>query len=163
MKHVLLWMIGILMCFQTIQAEQEAFRWNATGLEVSDYKQLKVVVTELGKEDREQWKLTEAQIKEKVETKLTSFQIMPLASKDYSIPYRLKVSTQILDTAFHLKIAFERVVIFRVGKQEYHNFATVFQRETLGINSKKDKDHILRILNRLLDQFIKEFVKVNGG
>ncbi|MBF0288355.1 MAG: hypothetical protein HQM14_11100 [SAR324 cluster bacterium] len=161
MKRVFLWIIGMLLCLQTIHSQESAFRWNATGLEVDDYKQLKLVIAELQKEDLEQWKLTESQIRQTVEDKLKSFKITPLSKKDYTVPYRLHVGIQILDTAFQLKVAFERVVIFRVGKQEYHNFATVFQRETLGINSKKDNSHIFRVLDRLLDQFAREFVKVN--
>ncbi|MBF0279472.1 MAG: hypothetical protein HQM13_16865 [SAR324 cluster bacterium] len=160
MKQIFLIMGILLLAFHTTPAQDTAFRYNASGLEVTKPGQIKVLIEKLGEESK-QWGLTENKIRNAVEEKLQNFKITSLPESDFSLPYRLYLELQVLDSVFQIRISFERVVSYRVGKEEYHTFASVFQRNSIGINSKKEGDHPLKILNRFLDDFLDAYRKAN--
>jgi len=160
MKRLLLSMVILLLAFQMAPAQDTAFRYNATGLEVKDPGRLKILIAKLGQESQE-WGLTEKRIRSEIEEQLKSLKIISLPENDFSLPYRFYLEIQLLDTVFQIRVAFERVVSYRVGNKEYHTFASVFHRNSIGINSKKDGNHPLKILHRFLDDFLKEFGKAN--
>ena len=161
MKRLLLSSAVLLMALQLAPAQDTAFRYNATGLEVKAPDQMKVLVEKLDP-DAQAWGLNDKNIRSEIEEKLKSARITPLPEDDFSLPYRLYLEIQLLDTVFHLRVTFERVVSYRVGKKEFHTFASVFHRNSIGINSKKDGNHLLRILHTFLDDFVQAFAQANA-
>ncbi len=159
MKNIIGSLLVLLFMGQTLPG-QETFHYDASGLAVEEASKIKVLVENPG-EEGQTWGLTEQSIRTAIAGKLQSAKIVPLPEENFSLPYWLYVEIQLLDTAFQVGLNFDRLVSYRVKQKVFHTFATVFIRESIGINSKKDGQYPLRILNKLLDEFLSEFQKAN--
>ena len=161
MKNITGILLVLLFMAQSVLG-QDSFQYSASGLVVEEPNKIKVLVEDPG-EDGQQWGLTEQIIRTAIVNKLQSANIVPLAEKNFSLPYWLYVEIQVLDTTFQVGLNFDRLVSYRVQQNVFHTFATVFIRESIGINTKKDGQHPLQILDKLLDEFLNDFQKANGA
>ncbi len=150
---VLLFMAGLVF-------GQETFHYSASGLAVEEPDKIKVLVEDPG-EEGQAWGLTEQNIRTAIHKKLQSANIVPLAENHFNLPYWLYVEIQVLEMAFQVGLNFDRLVSYYVRQKIFQTFATVFIRESIGINTMKDGQHPLQILNELLDEFLVEFQKAN--
>ena len=149
---------------QTKKESDSRFKISKGGLEVSDYKKV-ILLTELDEIYDENIGtgnigLTEAMIKKESESRLEQAGLELLSG--FNRPEYLSINVSIRFRSFYILVQFNRPVLYQVGGTQYTKYgAKTWQKGTLGQHGYI-KEYILETLNKLLGDFIDDYLKANS-
>jgi hypothetical protein len=128
------------------------------GLEVSDYKKVRIKIEREGP-SVEQIGPTEERIKEKIELRLRQAGLEPLTATG---PFdHLLINIQVVTNAFNIRIQFNRFVLFEAKGSPYHTIAPTWMTDGTGIHVGRS-EFIIETLDKYFDTFLKQYLKANA-
>ena len=128
-----------------------------SGLEVSDYRRLRIYVEELPA-NTEVACLTKRELQTKCELRLRQAGIEPVADKDEY----LSVKVDLVRGAYAMSVRLVRPILFRTNEIVYRKpGAGTWKREIVGYHGGNAR-YIIEGLDSLLDDFISEYLKANS-
>ncbi len=128
-----------------------------SGLEVSDYRRLRIFVEDLPGHTEVPW-LTKNKLQTKCEIRLKQAGIEPVADKDEC----LFVKVELVRGAYAMTLRLTRPVLFKTNERVYRKpGAGTWRRQIIGLHNGNAR-YILEGLESLFDDFISEYLKANS-
>jgi hypothetical protein len=150
---ILLTIIAVFLSCNLIAEER------GTGLEKSDYRKLHVTVKQIRPNSAV---ITRKAVKSRVEQKLRQAGILP--AKD-SFPY-LYVTVKVIKNSFSINLEFVQKTYYNVKKGEkhktYYSAGTTWRRGLVGLSENPSQKLIYSTLERLVNEFLIEYLRANG-
>ena len=131
---------------------------SANGLEVSDYRKVRVSIEKLP-EDARKIGLTEERIRTECELRLwqAGLESVPPSGRSE----RLYVNINVVSSAFNIDLEFKRKVFFEVKETLYVDYGiTTWSWGTTGMHGG-NPEYIVQSLDGLLHEFLNEYLKAN--
>lgn len=139
----------------TCRGEDQSSR--GSGLEVDQYRYLRVEVEDLGPA-AQRIGLTRDAILNRVELRLRAAGIKPAA-----IPGRddyLYVNLNTVGTAFSVHVELKRIVTYSAGDRKLHSFASTWTTGSAGTHGY-DPAYLVNALDPSLDKFLNAYLRAN--
>lgn len=154
MKTLLLFVIVVLLSAVPSYGQTSSL----TGLETANHKEIQIVI-----EDLRQYALdvgiTEDAIRSKINLRLRQFGLRPSITESTDSGY-LYINLNKLVQSYNLELSYIRNVIFEVENVQYITFgARVYTISNAGFPGTYNQ--IMDVLDRLLDQFISDYLDAN--
>ena len=149
----------VLIVVLLISAPAGAQRWSDTGLETANYKHVAVLVEGLTGADAGSMGLTKDRIQTRVELRLRSAGLIPGKASSKSKTY-LYVLIGVVRKAHSISVRYRRGVSFITGDQQYRKSATTWNVASVGTHGG-EAAYIINALDKYLDEFLNEYLKVN--
>jgi hypothetical protein len=143
--------LGSLLGIPTVQASEDS------GLEVADYRSLRVVIEHLTP-DAQRIGLTESAARNRVELRVRVAGIKP--TEDVLGPAFLYVAINVAGTTFTVEASFTRPVTYSVGQRTLSRRAFTWHEGMIGTHGN-NSGYILELLDQLLDRFLNEYLRAN--
>jgi hypothetical protein len=129
-----------------------------SGLEVSDYRKLKISIEHLPA-NAEVIGVTQKKLQRKCEARLKQAGIEPVAHKDEC----LCIKVDLVGDAYTMSIRLSRPILFKANEIVYKKHgAETWQKNIIGLH-RGNVRYIFEGLDSLLDDFISEYLKTNSN
>ena len=131
-----------------------------SGLEVGqEYEKVNVLVEYLS-QDASQAGLSRSGISERVNSRLNKARLTPVFDDDQvALDRYLYVQINVGENVFGVNLKFQRVVLYLCDTMCLRKFAATWEKSCCGI--WESAEHILEGLDRLVDQFLFQYLKEN--
>jgi hypothetical protein len=129
---------------------------SASGLEMENAKVVRVSIEPLGREAR-QAGLSDAGIRSMVEARLRAGGLEPEYSR--TTDGYLDVRVNMVDTAFHILVRFNREVSYAATYRTFFTLATVWNKTGIGV--ARNPKYIMEQLEHFLNIFTEEYLAAN--
>lgn len=147
----------LLLWFWAI-ADAQSERWGS-GLEVPNYKSLRVVVEQLPKSAADTG-LTEDRVRTGIELRLRQSGIQPISQ--YKSDAFLYTDIEVIGNVFTISLQFTRLVSYSASRDETTIIlGRTWQKKASGIH-RRNAQEIVQVLDTLLDTFLNEYLKANA-
>ncbi len=147
-----------ILLLALISAPAGAQTWSDSGLETAKYKYIFIILERLGS-GASNIGLTADSIYTRVELRLRSAGLTPDIEGKNDDSY-LYVNVFVVGAAYTVEVRYERRVIFTAGDQQYIYYSPTWESLSTGIHGN-NAAHIMNSLDRRLDKFLNEYLKVN--
>ncbi len=147
-----------ILLFALISAPAGAQTWSDNGLETANYKYVAVTVEDFTA-DAGEIGLARDRIQARVELRLRSVGLTPGKDSTKNGTY-LYVNVHVADNVFNILVKYNRLVGFITGNRRYRQLATTWESGTTGTHGRNTA-FIMVALDRHLDRFLNEYLKVN--
>ena len=147
----------LLLWFWAI-ADAQSERWGS-GLEVPNYKSLRVVVEQVTKSAADIG-LTEGRVRTGIELRLRQSGVQPISQ--YKSDEFLYTDIEVTGNVFTISLQFTRLVSYSVGRDETTiTLGRTWQKKASGVHGRNPQK-IIQGLDTLLDTFLNEYLKANA-
>jgi hypothetical protein len=141
------------------QPESVTSRPSLNGLEATDYKRVKIGIEQLNGAAKIIG-LTEDRIRTRCELRLRQYGLEPVPVSD-KISEFVYIGIHVVGMAYHTWVDFGRPVVFSAENALYKTSGKTWFRSETGTHGG-DAEFILRGLDSLFDEFLKEYLKANS-
>ena len=145
----------VVLLFSTPAGAQT---WSDSGLETAKYKYIFIILERLDSE-ASNIGLTADSIYTRVELRLRSAGLTPDIEGKNDDSY-LYVNVFVVGAAYTVAVRYERRVNFTAGDQQYKHYSPTWESLSTGIHGNNTAN-IMNSLDRRLDKFLNEYLKVN--
>ena len=149
-----------------ISAPAGASTWSEAGLEVDNYKAVRLRIKDLSGSAKEF--LTERHIRNHIELRLRSVGLTPDSGPDAYLYINVTVlpietGTRTISVSYMVSLDFRRTFDFKAGGQTFRFVGPAwYAAPFLGVSTKADvATAVLKTLDSQLDEFLNEYLKAN--